>query len=231
MLDEENKISGRLLYFDKPIKEDHMFQNTSNITIPNKVPLLMNYKLDEFIGFGKVYRDDEGLMFNGTIKNKGFLEPIKAVEGIYGIGGFYIGLKEHKENGIRIIDTATLAYCSITSAPVDKDYVFHLGGINMENITNNINPDHYKKECSLECIESMELIFGEKAVLYFCICNAWKYIWRWKNKNGKEDLYKAHWYVDRAFKYSDHMTTKDHDILNRMIHYLTTMTDTESEDL
>ena len=100
----------------------------------------------------------------------------------------------------------------------------------MKNITNNINPDHYKKECSLECIEAMELIFGKGAVLNFCICNAWKYIWRWKNKNGKEDLYKAYWYTDRAFKYSDHMSTKDEDILSRINDYITTMTNTESED-
>ena len=62
----------------------------------------------------------------------------------------------------------------------------------------NINPDHYKSETSLECIEAMELIFGEEAVLHFCICNAWKYIWRWRNKNGYEDLFKARWYIDRA---------------------------------
>ena len=45
-----------------------------------------------------------------------------------------------------------------------------------------VNPDHYKNQTSLECIESMEIIFGEDAVLDFCLCNAWKYIWRWKNK-------------------------------------------------
>lgn len=93
----------------------------------------------------------------------------------------------------------------------------------MENITNNINPDHYLKECSLECIESMELIFGEKAVLDFCICNAWKYIWRWKNKNGKEDLCKAHWYIDKALlRYSDCISSKDRDMLCRMHDYTTT---------
>lgn len=102
----------------------------------------------------------------------------------------------------------------------------------MENTTNNINPDHYKKECSLECIESMELIFGEKAVLDFCICNAWKYIWRWKNKNGKEDLYKAKWYIDRALKYSDHMFQQPeaYDMLYRMGDYIANVSNTESED-
>ena len=60
----------------------------------------------------------------------------------------------------------------------------------------NINPDHYKNSCSLECIEAMEMAFGIKAVFDFCKCNAWKYIWRWKNKNGEEDLKKAQWYLD-----------------------------------
>lgn len=60
------------------------------------------------------------------------------------------------------------------------------------------NPDHYKNSTSLECIEAMEIIFGINAVIDFCVCNAWKYIWRWKNKNGTEDLDKAKWYIDRA---------------------------------
>lgn len=65
----------------------------------------------------------------------------------------------------------------------------------------NINPDHYKNETSLECIEAMEIIFGQVPVLDFCLCNAWKYIWRWRNKNGLEDLNKAKWYLNRAAYY------------------------------
>ena len=62
----------------------------------------------------------------------------------------------------------------------------------------NINPDHYKSSTSLECIEAMQIAFGREAVLHFCLCNAWKYIWRWKNKNGTEDLDKAQWYIHRG---------------------------------
>ena len=62
----------------------------------------------------------------------------------------------------------------------------------------NINPDHYKSSTSLECIEAMELVFGTRAVIDFCMCNAWKYIWRWKHKNGVEDLEKAKWYIEKA---------------------------------
>ena len=62
----------------------------------------------------------------------------------------------------------------------------------------NINPDHYKNQTSLECIEAMEIVFGTEAVMHFCVLNAFKYIWRWKNKNGDEDLHKALWYLNRA---------------------------------
>lgn len=68
-------------------------------------------------------------------------------------------------------------------------------------MSDNINPDHYKTQTSLECIEAMELVFGPTAVADFCVCNAWKYIWRWRNKNGLEDLKKARWYLNRAEKY------------------------------
>ena len=64
----------------------------------------------------------------------------------------------------------------------------------------NINPDHYKSSTSLECIEAMEMIFGNEAVRDFCILNAFKYIWRWKNKNGAEDLNKASWYINQVDK-------------------------------
>ena len=83
----------------------------------------------------------------------------------------------------------------------------------------HINPDHYKKETSLECIESMELIFGKDAVYDFCVCNAWKYIWRWKNKNGVEDLKKAEWYVNRAQKYYGE-PEYDRDMITRLHLYV-----------
>lgn len=66
----------------------------------------------------------------------------------------------------------------------------------MGSVKDNINPQHYKGSTSLECIECMRVAMGEKAVWNFCLCNAFKYMWRYKNKNGKEDLTKAKWYLD-----------------------------------
>lgn len=65
------------------------------------------------------------------------------------------------------------------------------------------NPDHYKNHTSLECIEAMEIVLGDLGVTYFCVGNAWKYIWRWKNKNGVEDLKKAKWYIEKAWELID----------------------------
>ncbi len=63
----------------------------------------------------------------------------------------------------------------------------------------NVNhPKHYEGSTSLECIEAMQIAFGVDAVIDFCKCNAFKYLWRYKNKNGKEDLEKAKWYCERV---------------------------------
>ena len=40
--------------------------------------------------------------------------------------------------------------------------------------------------------------YGKDTVSDFCICNAFKYIWRYKYKNGIEDLKKAQWYLNKV---------------------------------
>lgn len=66
-------------------------------------------------------------------------------------------------------------------------------------MANNVDhPRHYADTTSLECIEAMTITFGDKAVYDFCRCNAFKYLWRYKNKNGLEDLKKAIWYLNKA---------------------------------
>lgn len=80
-----------------------------------------------------------------------------------------------------------------------EDGVKQMLGIPIAEIDQDvINPNHYKNKCSLECIEAMLIAFGSDKVYDFCICNAFKYMWRYKNKNGFEDVKKARWYVDKA---------------------------------
>ena len=68
-----------------------------------------------------------------------------------------------------------------------------------QNKHDNVNhPKHYEGHCSIECIDNMRLIFGNQRVTDYCIVNAYKYLSRYKYKNGHEDLKKAKWYLDEA---------------------------------
>ena len=66
------------------------------------------------------------------------------------------------------------------------------------------NPKHYAGSCSIECIDAMQMAYGKYVVHNFCICNAFKYLWRHKNKNGMEDLNKAEWYINKAEELSEY---------------------------
>lgn len=61
-------------------------------------------------------------------------------------------------------------------------------------------PAHYH---GTECIENMRKLFGDEAVRWFCICNAYKYRFRDGSKPGvaaEQDEEKARWYEDYAVK-------------------------------
>ena len=61
----------------------------------------------------------------------------------------------------------------------------------------NVNhPNHYTHG-GIECIDAMESAFGIEWVQHFCACNAFKYIFRFINKNGLEDIDKAAWYLNK----------------------------------
>lgn len=57
-------------------------------------------------------------------------------------------------------------------------------------------PAHYTSG-GIECINAMRAAFGVEAVKDFCLCNAFKYLWRHRNKNGVEDLKKCRRYLNR----------------------------------
>lgn len=67
-------------------------------------------------------------------------------------------------------------------------------------MADNINqPPHYTYG-DIEIIDFIEQVTkGYKPELAFAIGNAIKYISRANYKNGKEDLEKARWYLNRAF--------------------------------
>ena len=64
----------------------------------------------------------------------------------------------------------------------------------MSNIS---HPDHYMGT-SLECIDAMVITFGYRSTFDFCSGCVFKYLWRYKLKNGDEDLQKAQIYYNMA---------------------------------
>ena len=63
------------------------------------------------------------------------------------------------------------------------------------------HPGHYTGE--VECIDAMVQTQGRGAVRDFCVCNAFKYLWRWRHKGGAEDVRKAKWYLEKFLELTD----------------------------
>jgi hypothetical protein len=60
-----------------------------------------------------------------------------------------------------------------------------------------INPSYYKNS-KIECIDALEAAtVNLKGLEAVCTANAIKYLWRWKEKNGIEDLKKCVWYIEK----------------------------------
>jgi hypothetical protein len=49
----------------------------------------------------------------------------------------------------------------------------------------------------MECIDVIIATQGIQAAQDFCICNALKYIFRHRMKNGLEDVQKAQWCINK----------------------------------
>ena len=60
------------------------------------------------------------------------------------------------------------------------------------------NPPHYNKY-GVECIEAIQSATGE-GYEYYLQGNIIKYLWRYRYKNGVQDLEKAQWYLTRLIE-------------------------------
>ena len=64
-------------------------------------------------------------------------------------------------------------------------------------MADNVNhPSHYETG-KFECIDVMLETQGLAATQAFCVCNAFKYLYRHQKKNGLEDIKKALWYLNK----------------------------------
>lgn len=61
-----------------------------------------------------------------------------------------------------------------------------------------VNPSHYKSG-NIECIDYIVDTLGPGAA-YYCQGNVTKYLHRWEQKGGVQDLKKAKWYLEKMIE-------------------------------
>lgn len=63
-----------------------------------------------------------------------------------------------------------------------------------------INPSHYAGHTGIDCKAAMESMLGTEAYVSHMQACVLKYIWRWRDKNGIEDLKKARECIDNMIR-------------------------------
>ena len=94
------------------------------------------------------------------------------------------------------------------------------------------HPAHY---CvgGVECIDVMERVFGTEAVKTFCRLNAFKYLFRSENKNGRQDIDKVHWYTGKYGELCDKVPVlplQEQDYEDRVKSAILRLVDTAQEE-
>lgn len=70
-----------------------------------------------------------------------------------------------------------------------------------ESVCDMVNhPAHYTKG-DIECIDAIAAaVTGLTGMEAVCTGNIIRYIWRWKHKNGLEDVKKCRWFIDKLIE-------------------------------
>ena len=115
-------------------------------------------------------------------------------------------MSEEYRNRIKIFANEELAndfikrenLTSYYIGPWDEKGEFALYYCDNESKNDNVNhPAHYTSG-GIECIDGMVAAFGREYVMHYCLCNAFKYIWRCEHKGKRvEDIRKAVWYLNK----------------------------------
>ena len=120
------KLQGRILLFDEVNLNNDIFSASCNITIPEKVPLTLNFNRDQVIGFAKATIDDIGITFIAETFSNDMIgvDDLRSIfeNGKIGVGGFYTNIRYHEDGNFKIIDEARLYEIALVLDPVRKEY-------------------------------------------------------------------------------------------------------------
>ena len=102
----------------------------------------------------------------------------------------------YDEETDEFIDNYSCAFDEMDDKMLEKIYDWY----KEPNVDMVDHPSHYTQggiEC-IDCIKSATV--GKVGIEAFCVGNAIKYLFRYEEKNGVEDVKKAKWYIDRLIR-------------------------------
>ena len=77
------------------------------------------------------------------------------------------------------------------------------------------HPPHYQSETGLEAIDVIEAFtFDLKGIEAVDTGNILKYMCRWKNKNGVQDLEKARWYLEHLIDHVKKLEAENAEVIH-----------------
>lgn len=91
-----------------------------------------------------------------------------------------------------------IAYKLIASSDEKLSVVYEPADLLSQDVVNH--PSHYTNG-KVECIDAIEsATVGKTGIEAVCVANVIKYLWRYEDKNGLEDIKKAQWYLNKLIE-------------------------------
>jgi hypothetical protein len=103
---------------------------------------------------------------------------------------------EPKINGILLSTLLKQAYKEVDDKDMDYSGAFE-SDIIEDDVVNS--PPHYNKG-GIECIDAIEAMLTHEEFVGYLRGNSLKYRWRFRYKNGIQDLEKAEWYENKLME-------------------------------
>ena len=88
------------------------------------------------------------------------------------------------QSNLFTLDTDTTTETTVTESDSSKQ---------LDDVVNS--PAHYA-DTKIECLDYIRETLSKEEYVGYLRGNIWKYLHRWRKKNGTEDLYKARFYLD-----------------------------------
>lgn len=113
--------------------------------------------------------------------------------------GGYLDFKLNAENAIERKEITLSELRAMVDQDQDEPFLTPECTLNYQNAEkDNVNhPSHYTQG-KVECIDALEsATIGKSGIEAVCVANVIKYLWRYEEKNGAEDVKKAKFYLNR----------------------------------